>query len=152
MPHHRINKYTQFRYMRYPSRRCSSHSRQDVKPHATQLNMHARSNDTPSRARYYSMHARFSIWHARPWHASARLARSCHGNFLVPGPPRWCHTTPSRSSRFWRAICTRSSKRWDTRVYTPSSRCMWTMGRTVCCFAGMGMGWWAGRLRAFWSL
>jgi hypothetical protein len=43
--------------------------------HATQLNMHARSNDTPKRARYCPAHARFSRWHARPWHATARLTR-----------------------------------------------------------------------------
>jgi hypothetical protein len=52
--------------------------------HATQLNMHARSNDTPKRARYCPAHARFSRWHARPWHATARLTRSCHGDFPVP--------------------------------------------------------------------
>ena len=80
------------------------------------------------------------------------LQNTCVRSSTPASPPRRCHTTPSRSSHFWRAICTRSSRRRDTRVYTPSSHCMWTMGRTVCCFAGMGMGWWVGRLRAFWSL
>ena len=49
--------------------------------HATQLNMHARPNGP---AHYYVTHARLSHWHARPWHASAHLACSCHGDFPVP--------------------------------------------------------------------
>ena len=49
--------------------------------HATQLNMHARPNGP---ACYYVTHAHLSRWHTRPWHASAHLACSCHGNFPVP--------------------------------------------------------------------
>ena len=35
-------------------------------------------------ARNRLTHARFSRWHARPEHATARLARLCHGDFPVP--------------------------------------------------------------------